>query len=69
MDRNELKVQALLERVRDLENTDSERRVDITLLTYKVQELEGQLAEAHEQISLLEENDVPEEVVIEADSK
>lgn len=50
MDRNELKVQALLEKVSSLtanyENQAADYRVEITLLTQKIQELEDASADS-----------------------
>lgn len=54
MDRNELKVQALLEKISSLttnyENQVAELRVDVTLLSQEKQELANELSEVREQL-------------------
>lgn len=55
MDRNELKIQALLERISTItssyENQDAERRIDITILTGEKQDLLTQVEELTAQVT------------------
>jgi len=66
MDRNELKVKALLERVSVLtsqyENQDADRRVEITVLTQQVQDLQREVENLRNaNVPEAEFEDVPDE--------
>lgn len=67
MDRKDLKIQALLEKISSTESSNADLRVELTIQSQRADNLEKELANLHEEINELRASAPQEEVVPDPD--